>query len=446
MNIRFYHARIITMDKSQPAIIEDGELHVKGNQIAFVGKSPNSVSKKEAASSLTSSDESEAAKGDVCWDREIDCKNNLLLPGFKDAHTHSPMTFLRSYADELPLNDWLHNQVFPAEARLCAEDICHLSKVAILEYLSSGITANFDMYAYFASNAKASEAMGFRTVFCGSVNDFTGSVPEMEEEYLRFNEGNDRISYQLGFHAEYTTSAALIKEIAALAQKLHAPVYMHNSETKKEVSDCIARYGMTPTAYLYKEGIFAYGGGCFHMVHVTEDDMDICAKNKIFVVTNPSSNLKLASGIAPLAAMDAKEIPLAIGTDGPASNNCLDMFREMFLTTALQKYRTENAAALSAEKVLFMATKGGADAMHLEDCDSLSAGKKADIIMLDMKQPNMQPENHIIRNIVYSGSKSNVKMTMVDGKILYEDGKYFVGEDIEDIYAQANTITRRLCK
>lgn len=426
MNIRFYHARIITMADGMPAIMEHGELHVNGNKITFVGET--ALPKRD----------------NVSWDREIDCENNLLLPGFKDAHTHSPMTFLRSYADDLPLDDWLHKQVFPAEAKLCPEDIYHFSKVAILEYLSGGITANFDMYAHYGANARASIDLGFRTVFCGSVNDFTGSVPGMEEEYIHFNHLNDRISYQLGFHAEYTTGRTVIRDIASLAQKLQAPVYMHSSETTKEVSDCIRRYGTTPTVFLYQEGIFAYGGGCFHMVHVTEEDLDICAKNGIFIITNPASNLKLASGIAPLVTMDEQHIPLAIGTDGPASNNCLDMFREMFLATALQKYQSRNAAALPAGRVLAMATTGGAAAMCLKDCDCLAAGKKADIIMLDMKQPNMQPENDIIKNIVYSGSKSNVKMTMIDGRILYENGKYFVGEPVEDIYAHAKECCEKI--
>lgn len=444
MNIRFYHARIITMDYRQPAIIENGELHVEGNRITFAGVISQNPGIDGASDSRKEAVRQKTAPRNISWDREIDCENNLLLPGFKDAHTHSPMTFLRSYADDLPLNDWLHNQVFPAEAKLCPKDIYHFSKVALLEYLSGGITANFDMYAHYDANARASIDLGFRTVFCGSVNDFTGSVPQMEEEYHRFNRLNDRISYRLGFHAEYTTGREIIREIASLAQKLQAPVYMHSSETKKEVSDCIARYGATPTVFLYREGIFAHGGGCFHMVHVTAEDLAVCAKNGIFIITNPASNLKLASGIAPLASMDAWHIPLAIGTDGPASNNCLDMFREMFLATALQKYQTENASALPADKILAMATTGGAAAMGLEDCDCLAAGKKADIIMLDMKQPNMQPENDIIKNIIYSGSKSNVKMTMIDGRILYENGNYFVGESIEDIYAHANERCRRL--
>lgn len=428
MKIRFIHARIVSMCDKFPQVIEDGELHTENDRITYVGD----VLTTEEASAKT------------CWDREIDCQGDVLMPGFKDAHTHSPMTFLRSFADDLPLDEWLHKQVFPAEAKLTPEDIYHLSKVALLEYISGGITANFDMYAHFLPNAQASIDLGFRTVFCGSVNDFTGSVPLMEEEYEQFNSMNDLISYQLGFHAEYTTSPQLIKDIAKLADKKKAPVYMHCSETAREVAQCQQRYGLTPPAYLAEEGIFEHGGGGFHFVHMTEDDLRLCGEKQIFAITCPASNLKLASGIAPLTEMMQYNIPLAIGTDGPASNNCLDMFREMFLATALQKYICKDASAMPAGKVLYMATTGSALAMHLSDCDVLDAGKKADIIRLDLRQPNMQPVNDIVKNIVYSGSKSNVAMTMINGNILYENGEFKLKESCDKIYATANEITRRI--
>ena len=170
----------------------------------------------------------------------------------------------------------------------------------------------------------------------------------------------------------------------------------------------------------------------------------IFERNHLHAVTNPASNLKLASGIAPIAEMQKRNINIAIGTDGPASNNCLDMFREMFLMTGLAKVREMDAAAVPADKVLYAATVGGAKAMGLEDCDTLAPGKKADLIMIDLMQPNMQPENHIVKNLVYSGSKQNVKMTMVNGKILYEDGRFDIGIAPEDVYREANAIIRRM--
>lgn len=422
MNVRFYNARILTM--AEGFLIRAGELWVKGNTVYHVG---------------LEEEEPEPLR----WDREIDVQGNLLMPGFKNAHTHSAMTFLRSYADDLPLQEWLAQKVFPMEAKLSPEDIYHLCRLAIMEYLTSGITANFDMYLTPDTMAQASVDCGFRTVICGAVNDFTQSVEEMDKWYQKYNGCHELISYRLGFHGEYTTSREILEGIAALAKKYQAPVYTHLAETEGEVKGCLERNKMTPAVYLDSLGLFAYGGGGFHCVHMTERDMDVLKRRGVWAVTNPASNLKLASGIAPLCEMDARGIGLAIGTDGAASNNCLDMFREMFLVTGLAKLRKKDAAAMDANRVLEMAVSGGARAMGLADCDTLEPGKKADLIMIDLHQPNMQPLNRITKNLVYSGSKQNVKLTMVNGKILYEDGIFDIGAEPEEVYAKANEIIRR---
>ena len=190
--------------------------------------------------------------------------------------------------------------------------------------------------------------------------------------------------------------------------------------------------------------MFDYGGGGYHCVYMTEEDICIFKERALSVVTNPSSNLKLASGIAPIKDFLREGINVAIGTDGPASNNCLDMFREMFLVTGLAKFREKDASAVDADQVLSMATLGGAKAMHIRESDVLAKGKLADMIMLDLHRPNMQPINNISKNIVYSGSKENVKMTMVHGKILYEKGEFFVGMDPEEIYRKVNDIKERI--
>lgn len=419
--IRIYNGLVMTMCEDT-AVTRD-EVWVDGSEIIYVGPS------REDA---------------PIFEQEIDLQGNLLLPGFKDAHTHSAMTFLRSFADDLPLEQWLNEQVFPMEAKLTADDIYWLTRLAILEYLTSGITASFDMYFQPDAYVKANIEMGFRTVLCGSLNDYGGTVEQLEADYLRFNNCHPLVSYQLGFHAEYTTSKELLEGVAKLAHKLKAPVYMHNSETKKEVEGCKERYGMTPTQLLNKLGMFEYGGGGFHCVHMDEEDLRITKEKGLYVISNPASNAKLASGIAPIQAMVERGIPVALGTDGPASNNCLDMFREMFLVTALQKLALEDASALSATEVLKMACVEGANAMGLADCNCIAAGKKADLILLDLQQPNMQPLNAIDKNIVYSGSKQNVIMTMIDGKILYRNGQFFAGCDCEEIYRKANQIIERM--
>lgn len=428
MNTRFYNARILIMSdlskKGEGFEITEGELWVEDKRITLIGLPK--------------------AGDHPHFDEEIDVTGNLLMPGFKNAHTHSAMTFLRSYADDLPLQDWLNLQVFPMEAKLTGEEMYHLSKLAILEYLTSGITANLDMYFCPEDVAKASVEMGFRTVMSAGINKFMGSTSEiltsLEGWYNRFNSYHELIGYRLGFHAEYTASNEMLSEIAKLAARLKAPVYTHNSETRLEVDQCIERHGMTPTAYLDSLGMFDYGGGCYHCVYMTQEDLDILLQHQVSAVTNPASNMKLASGIAPVKKMMDMGINLAIGTDGPASNNALDMFREMYLTTGLQKLKEMDASAVDANQVLYMATIGGSKAMGLMDADILEVGKLADLIMIDLHQPNMQPINNITKNIVYSGSKQNVKLTMVNGKILYRDNQFLVGEDVEKIYAKANEI------
>lgn len=421
MNTRFYDARILTMDGTMEIV--RGEIWVEGNRITHIGP----------------------GKGrPPVWDREIDAKGNLIMPGFKNAHTHSAMTFLRSYADDLPLLEWLNKQVFPMEAKLTEEDVYWLSKLAIMEYLTSGITANFDMYFHPEMIAKASVECGFRTVMVSGLNDFVSSVEELEEHYVRYNQYHELIRYCLGFHAEYTTSEERLNGVAALAKKYQAPVFTHNSETLAEVEGCIARHGMTPTSYLDSLGMFEYGGGGYHCVHMTDEDLEIFRDRGLTVVTNPGSNVKLASGLARITDMMDKGIHLAIGTDGPASNNCLDMFREMFLTTGLGKIRENDAAAVPADKVLTMAVCGGARAMGLTDCDCLAVGKLADLVMIDLQQPNMQPINNIVKNLVYSGSKQNVRLTMVNGRVLYEKGKFAIGVEPKVVYEKANEIIGRM--
>lgn len=429
MNIRFYNAKILTLEEQHKFNITEGELWVKGDTICYIGDGKNS---------------SEVCKGEdvIIWDREIDAAGNLLMPGFKNAHTHTGMTFLRSYADDLPLQDWLNEQVFPREGQLKEEDVYWLNILGIMEYLTSGITSNFDMYMFPPMDAKAAADTGFRTVQTSGLNNFGGTVELMEENYHIVNEMSDLTSFIIGFHAEYTTSKELMEGVAKLAQKLKSPVWTHNAETKLEVQECKERWGMTPTQLTDSLGMYEYGGGGYHCVWFEDADFEIFKKRNLTAVTNPASNLKLASGICPTKRFVDEGIAMAIGTDGPASNNCLDMFREMFLTSTLAKVREMDAECICADEILYMATAGGAHAMQLPDCDCLAVGKKADLIMIDLQQPNMQPENNIVKNLVYSGSKQNVKLTMVNGKVLYENNQFEIGFDPADIYRHANAIIR----
>ena len=419
--IRFYNGKVLTMDGSMD--LTDQEVWTLKDKIFYVGP---------------------AREDAPVFDREVDLRGDMLIPGFKNAHAHSAMTFLRSYADDLPLQSWLFDKVFPLEARLTPDDVYALTKLAILEYLAGGITSAFDMYYEREAFVEASLECGFRMVLNGALaagDDWTVGESDCE----KFNAMGPLISYIPGIHAEYTASTDLLAFMKGLVDRTKKPFFTHNSETKKEVEECIARHGMTPTALFDKYGLFEHGGGGFHCVWLTWEDMEIFRKRGLWAVSCPASNSKLASGVAPIAEMQRRGVKLALGTDGPASNNALNMFREMYLECVLQKLREEDAAVCDASEVLRMACSNGAMAMGL-DAECIRAGKLADLVVIDMHQPNMRPVHNPVKNLVYSGSNANVRLTMVGGKILYEDGVFHVGESAETIYERAEAATRRLTR
>lgn len=442
MNVRFYNARILTME--EPLCVLTGEVWVQKDTIVGIFLSDEKKHQSAQKQGVKKKAEKTPVISRIAWDREIDCQNNLLMPGFKNAHTHSPMVLFRSMADDEPLQGWLEKRIFPIEAKLTDRDLYELTKLSVLEYLSAGITSVFDMYLSPLATGKAFTECKMRHVQVSGLNDFVISPEKMEEYYLQLNEQGPLSSYCFGVHAEYTCSYALLEKVARLIEKYKAPFFTHNSETAGEVESCRKKYGKTPMALLCDLGLYDYGGAGFHCIHLTEHDLALMKEKKIACVTNPASNLKLASGIAPISTFLKQGINVAIGTDGAGSNNCLDMFREMFLVTALAKYKDQDATSVDALEVLKMATVNGARVMGLTDCDTLSEGKKADLIMLDLHQPNMQPLNHIAKNIVYSASKQNVKLTMIGGEILYEDGNYKLPYQTEEIYKMANDIANRV--
>ena len=419
--IRFFNGKTLRFGGGMR--ISDEEVWVDGGSIVHVGPAPEELPE---------------------FQRQIDLKGDLLIPGFKDAHTHTAMTFLRSLADDMPLDKWLSEQVWPNEAKLTGEAVYCFTRLGIMEYLSGGITSAFDMYVKNDDYAQACIDSGFRTVICSGLNNFDADPENIEREYLKFNHLHELVSYTLGIHAEYTTSMERMEYMASLAEKYQAPCYMHCAETKSEVAGCVERYGLTPPQLLDKVGLFRYGGGGFHCTWMSEEDVALFARKGLWAITNPASNLKLASGIAPIARMQRAGVKLAIGTDGAGSNNALDMFREMYLVTALQKFAEDDASACPADTVLEMACVGGARAMGLACCDDIAPGKKSDLAVIDLHRPNMQPLNNIGKNLVYAGSKENVRLTMVNGRVLYENGEFFIGGEPERIYAEANDFMRRL--
>lgn len=420
MNTLIKNAKILSMDEDFD--VKEGEIYIENGRIVSVGTCYNIEQ----------------------IDEVIDAEGNLIMPGFKNAHSHCPMVFARSLADDLPLSRWLNDVIFKLEAKLTGEDVYWFAQLAYLEYLAGGITSSFNMYYEPQAIVEAAKRVGYRTVLCGAVNNFKESSELLEKYYIKYN-SEELVSFQLGFHAEYTTSIELMEKISELAHKYSAPVHVHNSETEQEVKGCLARYGKTPTQLLDMLGIYDFGGSGFHSVFLDEQDIDIYIKRGVSAVINVCSNMKLASGLAPVQKYIERGLMLALGTDGASSNNALDIFREMYVLSLVQKVCTGNPQSGSPKKILEMAIKGGAKAMGLDECDALIPGKKADLIMIDLNQPNMRPMNNIVNNIVYSGNPSVVKMTMINGQVLYKDREY-LRVDSKEIIAKVEEHTENLLK
>ena len=414
------NARILKMTDEN---IIHGSIAIDGNRITYIGEHP---------------------EPDSSFDEVIDCENNLLMPGFKNAHTHSAMTFLRSKADDSSLHDWLFDEIFPREANLYPGCIRELSKVAILEYLTSGITGVCDQYFMPKEFEETCKEIGFRAV---SLAMYEPGVRDYQDilDLCKANEDKESlVKYVIGLHSEYTPTDEMFETTKKLLDATKLPYYTHLSETSSEVEGCLERRGMTPMEFFDKMHFFDRGGAIFHGVYLTNHDIEIIKKHDVVVVSNPSSNMKLASGVCEVTKLLNSGVTVALGTDGPASNNALDMFREMYLVTGLQKLITKNPVSIPAFEVLKMATVNGSKAMMLSDGDVLEVGKLADIIMIDLNRPSMQPINNIINNLVYSGSKDVVKMTMVNGKVLYYNGEFKIKEDVRDIYSKVQKLTEEL--
>ena len=423
--IKFKNANILNKDFN---ILESHDLIVENNRIKSIRPTD--------------------ATDDSSYDRVIDCNNNYLIPGIKNSHTHNAMVFIRSLSDDLTLHEWLEKYCFPNEAKLTYEDIYYFTILGIMENITSGVTGSMDMYLDVHAMADASLKTGFRVNIVDTIQKFN-KVIAPEEFYLELNNyKNDHgnlVKYTFGIHAEYTNTEEMLKKMSELTHKYKAPFFTHNSETKFEVDGCKERWGgLTPTQVFEKFGLFDYGGGGYHCVYFDDNDIDIFKKHNCIAITCPGSNVKLASGIPKIKKFIDSGLRVAIGTDGPASNNAIDMFREMYLTTTLQKVSNSDPAALKPKEILNMVMKNGASCIGHEDADSLDVGKLADLVLIDVNKPNMQPKNTFINNLVYACGKQNVKLTMIDGKIIYEDGKFFIGEDENYIYKKCNKLLKDL--
>ena len=360
-------------------------------------------------------------------------EHKLLMPGLINCHNHSPMVLLRGVGSGLPLREWLFDKVFPIEDRLVPEDIAAGSRLAILEMLASGTTSFSDMYFFPEETVWAVEEAGIkanlnRCVQCFDEHQTVEQNTQIPESLALFEKyhgtADGRIHIDFSIHAEYTCKSHIVKAYSDLCREKGGRMHIHLAETAREQRECIERYGKTPTEWFESLGTFDSPTAAAHCVAVTERDMDILKAHGVSVVHNPTSNLKLGSGFAPIRQMMDKGINVTLGTDGTASNNNLNMFEEMHLAEIMHDGYHNDPTLISTQEVLDMATVNGAKLQGRDDTGVLAVGKKADIIALDLSKPHLYPNFDTPALLTCSAQAGDVCMTMVDGKILYENGEF----------------------
>lgn len=385
-------------------LIHKGFIIIEGNRIRQIGEG--------------------TYQGEQSFVQKIDASGKVIMPGLINAHGHAPLSLLRGYADDLPLQDWLKSKVWPFEKRLTQERIFWGAQLAILEMLKTGTTCYTDVYYQMDEVAHVVEQSGIRAVLScvmyGTEYEENEYIKESREFMNKWNLANNgRIRTFLGPHSVYTCTPAFLRKVSEVSHELNQPIQIHLSETEKEVSECIGKYGCTPIQLMEQIGLFEQPTLAAHCVHVTDEDMDILARNKVCVSHNPDSNLKLGSGIAPVFKMISKGITVGLGTDSAASNNNLNLMDEIRMAAMLHKGVEKDSTAITAYQALCMATKQGAKSLFSEHTHgTLQPGALADMIFIDMDAPYYYPKHNIISNFVYSGQSSDVSDVIVDGKFI----------------------------
>jgi len=404
---------VVTMDSSR-AIYDDGAIVVKGDTIVAVGPRADLAAKYTAA-------------------QTIDARGKLVLPGFINGHTHVPMTLFRGLHDDVTLNDWLYKYIFPAEKKNVNEEFVRWgTRLAAAEQIRSGVTTFADMYYFEDAVAEETKAAGMRGVLGETFIDFPAPDHKNEAEALAYTErflkkwqGDPLIHAAPAPHSIYTCSQKTLQDAAALARKYHAPILIHVAEMKKEWDDSQKQNGMSPVQYLDKIGVLGPNVVAAHCIFVDEADRRTLAQKQVGCVHNPSSNMMLASGVSPVPEMRAAGVPIGLGTDGPAgSNNDLDLMEEMDLAAKLAKITKMDPLALNAKAVVEMATIDGARALHMDkEIGSLEAGKKADVILISLDEPNAVPMYDIYAQLAYALKASDIESVIIGGRVVMRDRK-----------------------
>lgn len=384
------------------------------------------------------------------FDRVINGCGKLLCPGFYNCHTHIPMTLFRGYAENLPLSRWLHEKIFPAEDKLYPEAVRAASMLAIAEMLQNGTVSFSDMYFFCDEIAESAIETGIKANISRSTVAFDTEIkPEHDERFHEsvalferyHNCANGRIKIDMSIHAEYSTVAKSCRYISDFALQKGLGIQLHLSETSHEHQECIRKYGMTPTEFFEENGVFRVPVTAAHCVHVTDSDISILKRNKATVVHNPASNLKLGSGVMRLTELLDAGVNVTLGTDGAASNNTLDILKEAYLASILQKGISGDTKKLKSSMFIEMLTKNGAYAQGRVNCGKIAEGYCADLVMLDFEKIYILPVYNPADSFLYSADAASVILTMVDGKILYENGE-FQSIDIEKVKYQFMEVVR----
>jgi 5-methylthioadenosine/S-adenosylhomocysteine deaminase len=424
---------IVTMDGDR-LILEDGAVAVKGDVISAVGFRTD-LEKKYTP------------------DQTIDARGKLVLPGFINGHTHVPMTLFRGLHDDVTLDEWLHKYIFPAEAKNVTEEFVRWgTRLAAAEQIRGGITTFADMYYFEDAVAEETKKAGMRGVLGETFIDFPAPDNKDESEMLAYTEKflkrwqNDALIHAAPApHSIYTCSQKTLQDAAALARKYHAPILIHVAEMKKELDDSRAQNGTTPVQYLNKIGILGPDVVAAHCIFVDDTDRKLLAEKQVGCVHNPSSNMMLASGVSPVPELRGAGVAVGLGTDGPAgSNNDLDLMEEMDLAAKLQKITKMNPLALGAKAVVEMATIEGAKALHMEkEIGSLEAGKKADIIVISLNEPNAVPMYDVYAQLAYALKGSDVETVVIGGRVVMREHQLLTVKE-EEVFAKAREYQKKV--
>jgi 5-methylthioadenosine/S-adenosylhomocysteine deaminase len=385
------------------------------------------------------------------YGESYDGRGKLLMSGFYNSHAHTSMTLMRGYGENMSLQDWLTKRIFPFEEKLNGEAVYAGTLLGIAESLRFGIVSTTDMYYFGDDMARAILESGVKNNLGRGVVNFSEDdielLPGFQETKHLFdtyhNEGNGRLKVDVSLHGEYTSNPKTARHLAEYMKSVGANMHVHVSETQFEHEECKKRHGMTPVQYLSEQGIFDTSATAAHCVWIEGEDFDILAEKGVTVASCPVSNLKLASGVCNIPFLLGKGVNVAIGTDSVASNNSLNLIEEMKFFAVANKGKQYDPTLITPVETLRAATYAGAKAQGRKDCGKLVAGMKADLIILDLSQPNMHPVHNLANNIVYSASGSDVLLTMVDGEVLYKNGEYLT-LDIEKTVFEAEKATKRI--